>query len=63
MLGLIGGPLIFASGIAIVLGAYDNGSAVNSLLSVPEIAWELSLTVYLIVKGFRPSPILDPALD
>jgi len=63
MLGLIGGPLIFLSGVAIVLGAYDNGSAVNSLLSVPEIAWELSLTVYLIVKGFRPSPVLDPALD
>ena len=63
MLGLIGGPLIFLSGVAIVLGAYDNGSTVNSLLSVPEIAWELSLTVYLIVKGFRPSPVLDPALD
>jgi hypothetical protein len=41
-----------------VLGAYDNGSTPNSLLSIPEIAWEASLTVYLIVKGFRPSPIL-----
>ena len=60
MLGLIGGPLIFASAIAVVLGAYDNGTSVNSLLSVPEIAWEASLTVYLIVKGFRPSPILGP---
>ncbi len=58
MLGLIGGPLIFASGLAIVLGVYDNGDAVNSLLSLPEIAWELSLTVYLIAKGFRPSRIL-----
>jgi hypothetical protein len=58
MLGLIGGPLIFLSGMAIVLGAYDNGSTPNSLLSLPEIAWEASLTIYLIVKGFRPSPIL-----
>ena len=60
MLGLIGGPLIFASGIAIIFGAYDNGSTVNSILSLPEIAWEASLTIYLIVKGFRPSPILGP---
>jgi len=60
MLGLIGGPLIFASGIAIIFGAYDNGSTANSILSLPEIAWEASLTVYLIVKGFRPSPILRP---
>ncbi len=60
VLGLIGGPLIFASGIAIVLGAYDNGSAANSILSLPEIAWEASLTIYLIVKGFKPSRILSP---
>jgi hypothetical protein len=58
MLGLIGGPLIFASGIAIVLGAFDNGSAPASILALPEIAWEASLGIYLIVRGFRPSPIL-----
>lgn len=62
MLGLIGGPLIFASATAIVLGAYDNGSAASSLLALPEIAWEASLTIYLIVRGFRPSPILGPDL-
>ena len=60
MLGLIGGPLIFASGIAIIFGAYDNGSTASSLLALPEIAWEASLTIYLIVKGFKPSPILAP---
>ncbi len=58
MLGLVGGPLLFASGIAIIFGAYDNGSTVSSLLTLPEIAWEASLTIYLIVKGFKPSPIL-----
>ncbi len=55
VLGLLGGPLIFASGIAIIFGAYDNGSTANSILSLPEIAWEASLTIYLIVKGFKPS--------
>ena len=58
MLGLIGGPLIFASGIAILFGAFKNGSPAASLLALPEIAWEVSLGIYLIVKGFRPSPIL-----
>ena len=60
MLGLIGGPLIFASSIAVLFGAYEQDGA-HFLFSIPEIAWELSLTVYLIVKGFRPSPILEGA--
>jgi len=58
MLGLIGGPLIFVSGIAILFGAFKNGSTPASLMALPEIAWEASLGIYLIVKGFRPSPIL-----
>jgi len=56
--GLEGGPLIFVSGIAILFGAFKNGSAAANLLALPEIAWEASLTIYLIVKGFRPSPVL-----
>ena len=58
MLGLIGGPLIFVSGIAILFGAFKNGSPAASLLAIPEIAWEASLGIYLILKGFKPSPIL-----
>src|SRR5664279_2494550 len=58
MLGLIGGPLIFVSGIAILFGAFKNGSPAASALALPEIAWEASLSIYLIVKGFMPSPIL-----
>jgi hypothetical protein len=27
-------------------------------MALPEIVWEASLGIYLIVKGFRPSPIL-----
>jgi Domain of unknown function (DUF4386) len=57
MLGLIGGPLIFASCIAVLFGAYEQ-TGTHFLFSIPEIAWEASLGIYLIVKGFRPSPIL-----
>ena len=56
MLGLIGGPLIVASGIGGLFGAIEPGGTVQGLASVPEILWELSLGVYLTVKGFSPSP-------
>jgi hypothetical protein len=36
----------------------DHGSAVQAVATIPEAAWELSFGIYLIVKGFRPSPIL-----
>jgi hypothetical protein len=58
MLGLIGGPLIIASGIGVFFGAFEAGSAPQVIATAPEFVWELGLGIYLIVKGFRPSPIL-----
>jgi Domain of unknown function (DUF4386) len=59
LLGLIGGPLLFVSSTAVLFGAFEQLSPWAFLLTVPEIAWELSLTIWLIAKGFRPSPILS----
>jgi hypothetical protein len=59
LLGLIGGPLAVAGGILVLFGAFDPFSAPLFLITVPEILWEASLTIWLIVKGFRPSPILS----
>lgn len=56
-LGLVGGPLICLSGTAVMLGVIETGSAWVAAASVPEFFWELSLGIYLIVKGFKPSPI------
>ena len=28
-------------------------------ITVVEIVWELSITIYTIVKGFRQSPVVD----
>jgi hypothetical protein len=50
-LGLYGGPLAAATATAVLFAAYDQTSTANSLLTVPEAAWELSLRVYLLVKG------------
>jgi hypothetical protein len=59
MLGLIGGPLIIASGTLVMFGVDHKGGALMGLSTIPEFLWELSLGVYCAVKGFRPSsPIL-----
>ena len=56
-LGLVGGPLICLSGTAVMLGVIEPGSTWVSVASVPEFFWELSLGIYLIAKGFKPSRI------
>ena len=57
LLGLIGGPLVMASGVAVLFGVFAAGSAWQAIATIPEFIWELSLGIYLIVKGFKPSPI------
>ena len=62
MLGLIGGPLIILAGIGVLFDAWDAGGTVQSIATIPEFLWELSLGIYAAVKGFRrDSPILSPA--
>lgn len=58
MLGLVGGSLVCASGIGVLLGLFEPGSAPQTLATAPEFVWELSLGIYLLVKGFKPSPVL-----
>jgi hypothetical protein len=55
MLGLIGGPLIIASGVAVLLGVIEAGSVWQGIATIPEFFWELSLGIWLTVKGFNPS--------
>jgi hypothetical protein len=59
MLGLIGGPLIILAGILVIYDVIDAGGAIQGVMTIPEAFWELSLGIYLVVKGFRPSPILE----
>jgi hypothetical protein len=59
LLGLIGGPLVMITGIAVMFDVIERQSAVQVIATVPEFFWELSLSIYCIVKGFRlTSPIL-----
>jgi Domain of unknown function (DUF4386) len=57
VLGLVGGSLIFASGTAVLFGLYEDVSIPGFAAAVPVLAWELSVATWMIVKGFKPSPI------
>ena len=67
VLGLIGGPLVCASGIAILFGVFEAGEVWQAIATIPEFFWELSLGIWLTVKGFNQSVIasekfrLEPA--
>jgi hypothetical protein len=62
VLGLIGGVLVCVSGTAVLLGALEQGGSAQTLATMPEFLWELSLGIYLTVKGFRPSAVAsEPA--
>jgi hypothetical protein len=55
VIGLIGAPLLICTVVATLFGGFKLGSP--ELAAVPVAAWELSLGLWLTVKGFRPSPI------
>ncbi len=59
MLGLIGGALICLSGIAVLFDVIEPGSVWQGIATIPEFIWELSLGIYLIVRGWKPSPIFS----
>jgi hypothetical protein len=44
---------------AVVFDVIGRGSAAQGVATVPEFLWELSLGFYLLIKGFKASPILD----
>ncbi|MEU3313100.1 DUF4386 domain-containing protein [Streptomyces sp. NPDC006662] len=55
VLGLAGGPLICASAVAVMSGLYAQLSLPGSLAALPVFAWEVSLAVWLVARGFRPA--------
>jgi hypothetical protein len=57
VLGLIGGPLIIASGVAVLFGVIEAGGGWQVIATIPEFFWELSLGIWLIVKGFNRSAL------
>ena len=57
LLGLIGGPLLIVAFVGVLFGAFAQVSLPAAIATIPEFLWELSLGIYLVVKGSQPSPI------
>jgi hypothetical protein len=60
VLGLVGGPLLCLSGIAVLFDLFQQGGTGQGIATIPEFLWELSLGIWLTFKGFNRSPILEP---
>jgi hypothetical protein len=63
VLGLIGVPLLVAGDIAVLFGLVGTSQA--AITALPIALFEFSFGVWLIVRGFQPSPILssDPQVS
>ena len=57
IVGMIGAPLLLMGTAAVLFGVIERGSPLQLVLAIPIALWEFSLGVYLVVKGFKPSPI------
>jgi hypothetical protein len=57
IMGLVGAPLLLTSDILIFLGVIDRVSPFAAVAFIPIAVWELSLGIYLTVKGFKPSAV------
>ena len=58
LLGFIGAALLVGGDVAKLFGLIEPRSSLDGLSALPIAVWEFSLGVYLIVKGFKPSPAL-----
>jgi hypothetical protein len=58
MFGLVGGPLTITSGTLVMFGVADQGGTLQGIATIPEFIWELGLSFYPLIWGFRRCPIL-----
>lgn len=61
IIGLIGAPIILMSATVTIFGGWAQTSAIGSLCALPIAVWELSLGIYLTVKGFKRVPAATQA--
>ena len=62
LIGIVGGPVLLVGYIAVLFGLIGQYATLAALTALPVALFEFSLGVWLVVKGFNPSPIIsDPA--
>lgn len=60
IVGLIGAPLIILSVIARAYAANEFITVFAGIATVPIFVWELSIGLWMAIKGFRPSALHEP---
>jgi hypothetical protein len=58
-IGLVGAPVLLASTVGTLFGAWDQVSGTAMLFVLPIAAWEFSLGVWLTVKGVNTEAVRD----
>ena len=53
--GLVGAPLLLISSTGTLFGGWEQVSTVAFAMALPIATWELSVGIYMTVKGFRTS--------
>jgi hypothetical protein len=61
--GFIGAPLLLAGHIGTMFGLWGRVNVLVGIGVLLVAGWEFSLGVYLVVKGFKPSPITAGMAD
>ena len=68
LVGLIGAPLLLTSDLVTMFGGWEQTSDPAMLLVLPIAAWEFTIGIWMMVKGFRPvatadveTPVAQPA--
>jgi hypothetical protein len=59
-IGLLGAPIHLTAVVLTIFGVIDRIGPVAALAALPIAAWELSLGLYLVIKGFRPGALPAP---
>jgi Domain of unknown function (DUF4386) len=57
LLGIVAGPVHFASFVAVLLGVIEAASVRQVIASIPVAAFEVILGIWLILRGFNPSAV------
>lgn len=57
LIGIVGGPVLLIGYFAILFGIIGQHAPLTGLFAIPVALFEFSLGIYLVVKGFKPSPI------
>jgi hypothetical protein len=55
LIGIVGGPVLIAGFLAVIFGVIGPAAPLRALSALPVFLFELSLGIWLIVKGFNRS--------